>query len=81
MRAGPNTDLAETLVLLVGRNTAGDWSPDSALNDDMYNRPDGSVDVRKKDPLDALPLFGRRLTAPVTGGNAAEPAVHDAGLN
>lgn len=81
LRAGPNTDLAEALVPLTERNTAGDWSPDSTLADDVYNRPDGSIDVSKKDPLDAVPLFGRLLTTPVTSGNAAEPPLQDAGLN
>jgi len=81
LRAGPNTDLAEALVPLAERNTAGDWSPYSTLADDVYNRPDGSIDVSKKDPLDAVPLFGRPITAPVTSGNAAEPPPQDAGLN
>lgn len=81
LRAGPNTDLAEALVPLTERNTAGDWAPDSTLADDVYNRPDGSIDVSKKDLLDAVPLFGRPLTAPVTSGNAAEPPLQDAGLN
>ncbi|MEW1657925.1 hypothetical protein [Streptomyces sp. NPDC093707] len=59
LRAGPNTDLAEALVPLAERNTAGDWSPESTLADDTYNRPDGSIDISKMDPFDAVPLFGR----------------------
>ncbi|MDL5199537.1 tyrosine-type recombinase/integrase [Streptomyces sp. ALI-76-A] len=81
LRAGPNTDMAQALVPLADRNTAGDWSEKSELADNVYNRPDGSIDVSKKDPLDAVPLFGRPLTASVTSGNAAEPPLQDAGLN
>ncbi|MFF5447553.1 hypothetical protein [Streptomyces sp. NPDC012888] len=40
------------------RNAAGDWSPDSTLTDDVYNRPDGTIDTSKHDPLDAVPLHG-----------------------
>jgi hypothetical protein len=58
LRAGPNTDMAEALVSLAERNTAGDWNPDSTLADDVYNQPDGSIDISKRDPLDAVPLFG-----------------------
>ncbi|MFF9192635.1 tyrosine-type recombinase/integrase [Streptomyces rochei] len=58
LRAGPNTDMAEALVPLAERNTAGDWSPDSTLADDVYNRPDGTIDTSKDDPLDAVPLWG-----------------------
>lgn len=81
LRAGPNTDLKEAEVPLDERNEAGDWSEKSELADNVYNRPDGSIDVSKKDPLDAVPLFGRPLTTPVTSGNAAEPPLQDAGLN
>ncbi|MEU5090412.1 tyrosine-type recombinase/integrase [Streptomyces sp. NPDC021356] len=59
LRAGPNTDMAEALVPLAERNTAGDWSADSTLADDVYNRPDGTIDTSKNDPLDAVPLWGR----------------------
>ncbi|MFG3132836.1 tyrosine-type recombinase/integrase [Streptomyces tendae] len=58
LRAGPNTDMAEALVPLADRNTAGDWSPDSTLADDVYNRPDGTIDTSKDDSLDAVPLWG-----------------------
>ncbi|MEU1409796.1 hypothetical protein ABZ471_47750 [Streptomyces sp. NPDC005728] len=58
LRAGPNTDMAEALAPLSERNTAGDWNADSTLADDVYNRPDGTIDISKKDPLDAVPLFG-----------------------
>jgi hypothetical protein len=57
--AGANTDMAEALVPLAERNQAGDWKPDSTLADDVYNRPDGTIDLSKNDPLDAVPLFGR----------------------
>lgn len=71
LRAGPNTDLATADVPLEERNEAGDWSPDSTLSDDTYNRPDGSQGVRKHDPLDAVPLYGdfpvRTLAAPAPG--------------
>lgn len=59
LRAGPNTDLKEAEVPLDERNEAGDWSKDSTLADNTYNRPDGSIDIGKTDPLDAVPLFGR----------------------
>ncbi|MEU3098142.1 tyrosine-type recombinase/integrase [Streptomyces sp. NPDC006967] len=59
LRAGPNTDMAEALVPLSERNTAGDWTAESTLADDVYNRPDGTIDTRKDDPLDAVPLWGR----------------------
>ncbi|MEU4038723.1 hypothetical protein [Streptomyces collinus] len=59
LRAGPNTDMAEALVPLSERNTAGDWAPDSTLADDVYNRPDGSIGISKNDPLDAVPLWGK----------------------
>lgn len=44
---------------LAERNEAGDWHEDSTLSDDRYNRPDGSIDISKRDPLDAILLFGR----------------------
>ncbi|WP_338675865.1 tyrosine-type recombinase/integrase [Streptomyces sp. SCSIO 30461] len=59
LRAGPNTDMAEALVPLSERNTAGDWSAESTLADDVYNRPDGTIDTSKNDPLDAVPLYGQ----------------------
>ncbi|MFK0154245.1 hypothetical protein ACIQVK_19495 [Streptomyces sp. NPDC090493] len=71
LRAGPNTDLKEAEVPLEERNKAGDWSKESTLADDVYNRPDGSIDISKTDPLDAVPPFGRPRTAPVNSGNAA----------
>lgn len=46
----------EAQVSRADRNTAGDWSPDSTLTDDVYNRPDGTIE---EDPLDAVPLYGR----------------------
>ncbi|MFP1628869.1 hypothetical protein ACLB9X_27680 [Streptomyces sp. 5K101] len=58
LRAGPNTDMAEALVPLSERNTAGDWHADSTLADDIYNRPDGTIDTSRDDPLDAVPLWG-----------------------
>ncbi|MDW6057937.1 hypothetical protein SAZ11_07525 [Streptomyces sp. FXJ1.4098] len=45
------------------RNEAGDWSERSKFADDVYNRTDGSIDISKHDPLDAVPLFGRSPTA------------------
>ncbi|WP_234021902.1 tyrosine-type recombinase/integrase [Streptomyces sp. Amel2xE9] len=59
LRAGPLTDLTEAQVPRSERNEAGDWAPDSTLADDVYNRPDGTIDISKHDPLDAVPLFGR----------------------
>ncbi|NEA53553.1 tyrosine-type recombinase/integrase [Streptomyces sp. SID13666] len=66
LRAGPNTDMAEADVPLAERNTAGDWGRDSTLADEEYNRPDGSIDISKRDPLDAVPLYGSftNVTAP-----------------
>ncbi|MFJ6637056.1 hypothetical protein ACIQMR_37925 [Streptomyces sp. NPDC091376] len=58
LRASPNTDMAEALASLTERNTAGDWNADSTLADDVYNRPDGTIDTSKDDPLDAVPLRG-----------------------
>ncbi|MEV7383634.1 tyrosine-type recombinase/integrase [Streptomyces lydicus] len=66
LRAGPNTDMAEALVPLAERNQAGDWTSDSTLADDVYNRPDGTIDVSKHDPLDPVPLFGALEKEPDT---------------
>lgn len=57
LRAGPNTDMAEAAVPLAERNQAGDWTPNSTLADDVYNRPDGTIDTSKHDPLDAVPVI------------------------
>ncbi|MGW2291855.1 hypothetical protein [Streptomyces phaeochromogenes] len=57
LRAGPNTDMAEALVPLAEGNTAGDWN--ATLTDDVYNRPDGTIDISKNDPLNAVPLWGQ----------------------
>ncbi|MFE1270541.1 hypothetical protein [Streptomyces sp. NPDC058758] len=70
LRAGPNTDMVEAQVPLEERNQAGDWSPDSTLADDVYNRPDGSVDITKHDPLDAVPLYGGPAHAAVAQARA-----------
>ncbi|WP_326594209.1 hypothetical protein [Streptomyces sp. NBC_01294] len=59
LRAGPNTDMDEAKVPLDERNTAGDSSSGSTLSDNDYNRPDGSIDTSKHDPLDAVPLYGQ----------------------
>ncbi|MGJ3558655.1 hypothetical protein ACR6C2_05370 [Streptomyces sp. INA 01156] len=64
LRAGPNTDLAEALVPLSERNKAGDWAPDSTLADDVYNRPDGTIDISDNDPLDAVPSGAGLRTRP-----------------
>ncbi|MFJ8301268.1 hypothetical protein ACIQ9R_35955 [Streptomyces sp. NPDC094447] len=76
LRAGPNTDMVEAQVPLEERNQAGDWSPDSTLADDVYNRPDGSVDITKHDPLDAVPLYGGPAHAAVVHArtDGASPA-------
>lgn len=71
LRAGPNTDMAEALVPLAERNTAGDWSAASTLADDVYNRPDGTIDTTKHDPLDAVPLWGRPEREETTPPTAA----------
>jgi hypothetical protein len=57
--------MKEAEVPLSERNEAGDWGKDSTLGDDVYNRPDGTIDISKKDPLDAVPFFGRVDNAPV----------------
>ncbi|MGP4052577.1 hypothetical protein ACTWQR_52475 [Streptomyces sp. 2A115] len=54
--AGPNTNMAEALVPLAERNQAGDWNADSNLADDVYNRPEGTSDISRKDPFDAVPV-------------------------
>ncbi|MFI2428439.1 tyrosine-type recombinase/integrase [Streptomyces sp. NPDC018955] len=59
LRAGPNTDMKRAKVPLSDRNEAGDWGARSTLSDTEYDRPDDTVDVEEKDPLDAVPLFGR----------------------
>ncbi|OAH10869.1 phage integrase family protein [Streptomyces jeddahensis] len=59
LRAGPNTDMKRAKVSLSERNAAGDWGERSTLADTDYDRPDDTVDVTDKDPLDAVPLFGR----------------------
>ncbi|MEU9117898.1 hypothetical protein AB0D04_40795 [Streptomyces sp. NPDC048483] len=69
LRAGPNTDMAEALVPLAERNEAGDWTADSTLADDVYNRPDGSIDISKTDPLDAVPLLGALEKTPAAPGS------------
>jgi hypothetical protein len=46
------------LVPLAERNTASDWSAESTLADEIYNRPDGTLDSSKDDPPDAAPLWG-----------------------
>ncbi|MFJ3903958.1 hypothetical protein [Streptomyces sp. NPDC090025] len=58
LRAGPDTGMKQAKVPLAERNTAGDWTPGSTLADDVYNRPDGTIDTSKNDPLDAVPLWG-----------------------
>ncbi|MFF4188204.1 hypothetical protein ACFYZ9_33915 [Streptomyces sp. NPDC001691] len=74
LRAGPNTDLATAEVPLEERNEAGDWSKDSTLSDDTYNRPDGSQGVRKHDALDAVPLYGDfPARAPAAPGFLPDP--------
>ncbi|MFI8265306.1 hypothetical protein [Streptomyces sp. NPDC085665] len=79
LRAGPNTDMAEAEVPLAERNEAGDWNPDSTLADDVYNRPDGSIDISKHDPLDAVPLFGGPAHAAVAEAQSATAAVREGG--
>ncbi|MER8098373.1 tyrosine-type recombinase/integrase [Streptomyces goshikiensis] len=75
LRAGPNTDLAEADVPLAERNEAGDWHKDSTLSDDRYNRPDGSIDISKRDPFDAVPLWGAAGTqAPSSPPDEKKPA-------
>ncbi|MFD9081709.1 tyrosine-type recombinase/integrase [Streptomyces erythrochromogenes] len=74
LRAGPNTDMAEAQVPLADRNEAGDWHKDSTLADDRYNRPDGSIDISKHDPLDAVPLYGGPAHAAVAQARAAATA-------
>ncbi|MEW2417553.1 tyrosine-type recombinase/integrase [Streptomyces sp. NPDC046866] len=77
LRAGPNTDLAEAEVPLAERNEAGDWNADSTLSDDVYNRPDGSIDISKRDPLDAVPLYGGPAHAAVAQARAAATVVRE----
>jgi len=45
-------------VPLADRNAAGDRSADSTLADEVCNRPDGTIDTSKDDPLDAVLLWG-----------------------
>lgn len=61
---------------LADRNEAGDWHKDSALADDRYNRPDGSIDISKRDPLDAVPLWGAAAgaQAPSSPSDKERPA-------
>ncbi|MGW0576476.1 tyrosine-type recombinase/integrase [Streptomyces sp. NPDC002920] len=59
LRAGPNTDLKRAKVSLSDRNEAGDWGARSTLADTHYDRPDDTTGLDEKDPLDAVPLFGR----------------------
>ncbi|MGW4509229.1 hypothetical protein ACWENO_31775 [Streptomyces sp. NPDC004436] len=66
--------MAEAQVPLAERNEAGDWHKDSTLAVDRYNRPDGSIDIRKHDPLDAVPLYGGPAYAAVTQARAAATA-------
>ncbi|WP_405542765.1 hypothetical protein OG478_13755 [Streptomyces phaeochromogenes] len=57
LRVGPNTDLAGALVPLSERSTAGGWSADSILANDVYSRPVSTIDTSKSGPLDAVPLW------------------------
>jgi hypothetical protein len=59
LRAGSNTAMKRAKVSLSERNEAGDWGERSTLADTNYDRPDDTVDVTDKGPLDAVPLFGR----------------------
>ncbi|MFC4506555.1 MULTISPECIES: hypothetical protein [Streptomyces] len=59
LRAGPNTDLKRAKVSLSDRNEAGDWGARSTLADTHNDRPDDTTGLDEKDPLDAVPLFGR----------------------
>ncbi|WP_051774677.1 tyrosine-type recombinase/integrase [Streptomyces sp. NRRL S-237] len=77
LRAGPNTDMAQADVPLSERKEAGDWSPGSTLSDDDCNRPDGSIDISKHDPLDAVPLFGGPAHAAVAQARSGTAARED----
>ncbi|MEW1700749.1 hypothetical protein [Streptomyces sp. NPDC091278] len=74
LRAGPNTDLVDAEVPLEERNRAGDWSPGSTLSDDVYNRPDGSINISKHDPFDAIPIYDPLADPHPAGGPSPGPA-------
>lgn len=68
--AGANTDMAEKDVPSAERHVAGRWADGSRTADTEYDRRHG---VGTRDPLSAVPEFGRPERAAVAAARSSPP--------